>query len=72
MANELGLDEALVNVNKKTASAIEVLFQIKECFGCPLNRLKILQENVDSFVVGTKYNLELELRKSNQSDGQGC
>lgn len=72
MAANLGLDEALVTVNKTTASPIEVLYQNQECFDCPLNKLKILEENLDSFVISTKFNLELELRRPNQSETNGC
>lgn len=70
MAQNLGLDEALVSVNKSAIStALEVYYQIDECFGCPLDKLKSLEKQFDSFVIGTKFNLQLELRKANATSG---
>lgn len=70
MAENLGLDEALVSVNKSPIlEPLEVYHQIDECFGCPLDRIKTLEASklVDEFVIGTKFKQLIELRNNNRT-----
>lgn len=70
MFADLALDEALLTVNKSPSirSHLDVYYQIDECFGCPLEKLRTLEENPARFSIGTKFALQLELR--NSQDGQ--
>lgn len=70
MANNLGLDEALVSVNKSDIlETLEVYHQVDECFGCPLDKLKTLEAGklVDEFVIDTKFGQLIELRNNNRT-----
>lgn len=70
MTENLGLDEALVSVNKSAVlETLEVYHQIDECFGCPLDKLKTLEASklVDEFVIGTKFRQLIELRNDNRT-----
>lgn len=65
MPEDLGLDEALVAVNKSfIRDPIDVYYQIDECFGCPLEKLKTLSgsSTIESFVIQSKFKVQLELR----------
>lgn len=70
MLQDLGLDEALVTVNKSIIQEpIDVYYQIEECFGCPLEKLKTLIGTLeDRFVIGSKFKLQLELRNGGANE----
>lgn len=72
---KLGLDEASITINKTAnsqlgADPILVFYQIDECFGCPLEQLKKLEGSDQTFVLGTKYSVDLELRRIKQQHHQ--
>lgn len=69
MLENLGLDEALISVNKSIIEdPIDVYYQIDECFACPLDKLKTLigssSTTDNNVVIGTKFKLQLELRNA--------
>lgn len=67
MLEDLGLDEAIVTVNRSIIQdPIDVYYQIDECFGCPLEKLKTLlgSSKSESFIIQSKFKLQLELRNA--------
>lgn len=68
---KLGLDEASISINKSAANSLAadpilVLYQIDECYGCPLELAKRLEGDDRTVVLGTKHLIELELRRIKQ------
>lgn len=71
LSDSLKLNQALLLVNKINISdTLEVYYQLEECFGCPLDRLRPqasldnnLNEQQERFVIDTQHEFHLELRQ---------
>jgi len=67
MVNKLGLDEALISINRSAiVEPLELYYQIEECYGCKLDKLERLDAD-GNFIIGTKYGVKLELRGQNNT-----
>lgn len=68
--HNLGLNEALVTVDSSALQnqLVDVYYKINECLGCPFEKFKSLNSNLEDFRISTKHVVFFEFRQQETNE----